>query len=176
MDHHKNFSSLANKLSNKITNLLTEQKIESLAKDIGFVKHDSVKLNGWKFLDMLLLNNFNHEKLSLNDLALQLHHRYGISTSKQGINDRFTYAAVRFFHAVLEEVLASVKIDEGNMPILDSFPQVRIKDSTAFQLPALQYPIPIYHFSPFTETVIQKKSDYVKIIQPFSVISSKRPV
>ena len=134
--HHKKISSLANKLSHEITNLLTEQKIESLAKDIGFVKHDSVKLNGWKFLDMLLFTHFNHEKLSLNDLALQLHSRYGISISKQGINDRFTYAAVRFFHAVLEEVLASVRIDEGNMPILDSFPRVRIKDSTAFQLPA----------------------------------------
>jgi hypothetical protein len=40
---------------------------------------------------------------------------------------------------------------------------------------ALQYPIPIYHFSPFTETDIQKGSVYVEIIQPFSVISSKRP-
>lgn len=135
MDNHKNFSSLANKLSDKITNILTEQKIDSLAKEIGFVKHDSVKLNGWKFLDMLLFTHFNHEKLSLNDLALQLNHRYGIRISKQGINDRFTPTAVEFFHAVLEEVLATISISDTNMPILDSFPQVRIKDSTSFQLP-----------------------------------------
>lgn len=136
MDHNKKFTSLANKLSDKITNILTEQKIESLAKEIGFVKHDSVKLNGWKFLDMLLFTHFNHEKLSLNDLALQLNHRYGISISKQGINDRFTQTAVKFFHAVLEEVLVSAKISDKHMPILDSFSHVRIKDSTAFQLPA----------------------------------------
>src|SRR6056297_3689879 len=133
MDHHKKFSSLANKLSDKIINLLTEQKIESLAKEIGFIKHDSVKLNGWKFLEMLLFTHFNHEHLSLNDLALQLHQRYGIVISKQGINNRFTHVAVRFFRAILEEVLASTLTTEQPMPILDKFPHVRIKDSTAFQ-------------------------------------------
>ena len=136
MENLNKFSSLANKLSDKITNLLTKEKIESLAKELGFVKHDSVKLNGWKFLDMLLFTHFNHERLSLNDLALQLHQRYGITISKQGINDRFTQTAVRFFHAVLEEVLASTEMYDTHMPILDSFTQVRIKDSTAFQLPS----------------------------------------
>jgi hypothetical protein len=136
MDDHNKFTSLTHKLNDKITNFLTEQKIESLAKDIGFVKHDSIKLNGWKFLDMLLFTHFNHEKLSLNDLSMQLHHRFGITISKQGINDRFTHTAVKFFHAVLEEVLSSTKMCDNHMPILDSFTRVRIKDSTAFQLPA----------------------------------------
>jgi len=143
MGTHKKFSSPASTLSDKITNLLTEQKIESIAKEIGFIKHDSVKLNGWKFLDMLLFTHFNHERLSLNDLALQLHQRYGIVISKQGINNRFTHVAVRFFRAILEEVLASTLTTEQPMPILDKFPHVRIKDSTAFQLPsnlACQYP------------------------------------
>jgi hypothetical protein len=143
MGTHKNFSSLASKLSDKITNLLTKQKIESIAKEIGFIKHDSVKLNGWKILDMLLFTHFNHERLSLNDLALQLHQRYGIVISKQGINNRFNHVAVQFFRAILEEVLGSTLSRDDYMPILDNFTNVRIKDSTAFQLPSnlsFQYP------------------------------------
>ena len=38
----------------------------------------------------------------------------------------------------------------------------------------LQYPIPIYHFSPFAETDIQKRSDYVELIRLYYVISPRK--
>ncbi len=128
-----NFRKETKSLSEEITNLLTEENINAIAKEIGFVKRDSQKLDGFKFLDMLLFTEFNNKELSLNSMAIQLQDRYGIMISKQAVDLRFSDLSVKFFKILLEKVL-NMNIEHDNINFLD-FERVRIKDSTAFKLP-----------------------------------------
>lgn len=123
----------AQKLGVEITKLLSEENINRIAVEAGFVRRER-KLNGFKFLDMLLFTHFNHKELSLSDLSDQLWERYEIVITKQAIDERFTEGAVIFLKAVLESTLKmSIHIDKK----LDftKYTKVRIKDSTSFQLP-----------------------------------------
>lgn len=130
-----NFSAKTKNLSKEITNFLSEENINSIAKEIGFVERKSPKFDGFKFLDLLLFTEFNHKKLSLNCMALQFQERYGIMLSKQAVCWRFSDLSVKFFKMLLERVLnINVMDDISNIGITE-FKKVRIKDSTAFKLP-----------------------------------------
>ena len=128
-----NFKFNANQLSNKITEILNEEYINNIAKECGLIIREG-KIDGYKFLDMLLFTHFNHKELSLNDLSLQLELRYNISITKQAIDERFTEVAVKFFKTVLEEVI-NISIQENLAIDFTEYDKVRIKDSTSFQLP-----------------------------------------
>jgi len=54
---------------------------------------------------MLLFTEFNHVKLILNELAIQLKLRSKIEISKQGIDERFNQAAVNFVKSILEKAI-----------------------------------------------------------------------
>ncbi len=123
----------ANQLSNKITEILNEDNINKKSKECGFTIRKG-KLDGFKFLDMLLFTHFNHKELSLNDLSVQLNCQYGIFITKQGIDERFTRAAVIFFKSILEDVI-NISINKQSKIDFTKYDKVRIKDSTAFQLP-----------------------------------------
>ena len=129
-----NFRNETKNLSEEITNLLTEENINAIARDIGFVKRDSHKLDGFKFLDMLLFTEFNNKELSLNSMAIQLQDRYGIMLSKQAVDWRFGDLSIKFFKVLLEKALKMNIEKNDNIDIAD-FKRVRIKDSTAFKLP-----------------------------------------
>lgn len=128
-----NFKLNANKLSKKITEIINEDNINIIAKDNGFFIRE-VKLDGFKFLDMLLFTHFNHKELSLNDLSIQLKIRYGITIRKQSIDERFTETAVKFLKTVLEKII-NIYVQKNNEIDFTKYANVRIKDSTAFQLP-----------------------------------------
>ena len=129
-----NFRNETKNLSEEITNLLTEENINAIAREIGFVKRDSHKLDGFKFLDMLLFTEFNNKELSLNSMAIQLQDRYGIMISKQAVDLRFNDLSVKFFKVLLEKVLNMNIENKNDINFLD-FERVRIKDSTSFKLP-----------------------------------------
>lgn len=130
---NKYFKLKVDNLSNEITNIMNEEKINQLAKATGFVKRE-IKLDGFKFLDMLLFTHFNYKELSLNDLSAQLKLRYNISIRKQSLDERFTESTVIFFKTVLEEIIHK-SIQKQNSIAFTKYDKVRIKDSTAFQLP-----------------------------------------
>lgn len=129
-----NYKINAHELSAEITNLLSEESINQLAIETGFVIRAGGKLDGFKFLDMLLFTHFNHKELSLNDLSVQLFKRFGIEMRKQSIDERFTNSAVNFFRAVLEKAI-NISIKRDIKIDFTEFEKVRIKDSTSFQLP-----------------------------------------
>lgn len=129
-----NFRNETKNLSEEITNLLSEENINAIAREIGFVKRDSNKFDGFKFMDMLLFTEFNHKELSLNSMALQLQDRYGIILSKQAVDWRFSDLSVKFFKVLLEKALKINIKKNDNIEIAD-FKRVRIKDSTSFKLP-----------------------------------------
>ncbi len=129
-----NLKKQTEKLGENITNLLSEGSINQIAKDIGFVKRDAGKFDGFKFLDMLLFTDFNHKELSLNSMALSFQERYGIILSKQAVDWRFSDLSVKFFKAVFEKAIG-ITIEKNNRIDFTEFEKVRIKDSTSFELP-----------------------------------------
>lgn len=129
-----NFRNETKNLSQEITRFLSKENINAIAREIGFVKRASHKLDEFKFLDMLLFTEFNSKKLSLNSMAIELHDRYGEMISKQAIDLRFNNLSVKFFKLLLEKVL-NMNIQKQNCIDFLGFERVRIKDSTAFKLP-----------------------------------------
>ena len=129
-----NFKLDAQKLSAEITKILNQDRVELLAKETGFSCREGGKINGYKFLDMLLFTHFNQKELSLNDLSIQIEKRYGIQMRKQSIDERFNANTVKFFKAVLKQAInTSIKPDDKIN--FTKYDRVRIKDSTSFQLP-----------------------------------------
>ncbi len=120
-------------LSTEIKNLLDANYINSMAKETGFILRDR-KIDGFVFLDMLLFTHFNHKKLSLNDMSVQLKKRFDIDISRQSIDERFTNRAVEFFKTVLEKAL-KVTISKHYKLDFTTYDRVPIKDATSFQLP-----------------------------------------
>lgn len=129
-----NFKNETKNLSTEITNFLTEENINDIAREIGFVVRDCNKFDGFKFLDMLLFTDFNHKELTLNSMALQLQDRYGIIISKQAVDLRFSELSVKFLKLLLEKVL-KLSIQKSDTISITNYNRVRIKDSTSFKLP-----------------------------------------
>ena len=125
----------ADQLSKEIIQILTPDFINQLARETGFIVRESTKLDGYKFLDILLFTEFNHDKLSLNDLCVQLKKRYDIEISKQSMDERFSDCATNFFKKVLSNVI-KVQIESDLDIDIGGFERVLIKDSTSFKLPA----------------------------------------
>lgn len=129
-----NFKLNAQMLSVEITKIINEDRINCFAKETGFTCREGGKLNGYKFLDMLLFTHFNFKKLSLNDLSVQLAKRYGITIRKQSIDERFNENAVKFLKSIMEEAI-KISINPNNKIDFTKYGKVKIKDSTSFQLP-----------------------------------------
>ncbi len=128
-----NFKFNAKKLSTEITKVLDNERINRLAVEANFIIRKG-KIDGFKFLDVLLFTYFNHKELSLNDLSVEILKRYDIIISKQSIDERFTDKAVIFFKSVLEDALNNVVYENYQLKFTQ-YNSVRIKDSTSFQLP-----------------------------------------
>ncbi len=118
----------------EITKLLDIEHINAIAKATGFTQRESGKINGFKFLDMILFTHFNQKKLSLNNMCVELIKRYGVHLMPQSLNERFNGASVIFFKRILAEAI-NLKI-KNNIDIdFTSYNRVLIKDATSFQLP-----------------------------------------
>ena len=109
---------------------MTEENINDIAREIGFVVRDYKKFDGFKFL----FTDFNHKELTLNSMALQLQDRYGILLSKQAVDIRFSELSVKFLKLLLEKVL-KLTIQKSDTISITNYNRVRIKDSTTFKLP-----------------------------------------
>lgn len=128
------FTKISEKLNSNLLDVFSENEIEKIARESGFVLKQS-KLSGFKFLDLLLFSKFDNEKLSLNDLSCRAADKHNIVISKQAINDRFTDKSVRFIKMIIEKFIKeNLDLDE-KIEFLSHFERIRIKDSTCFQLP-----------------------------------------
>ncbi len=130
----KDFELNVNDLGLEITDVLDVEYINSVAKECGFIQREGGKLDGFMFLDIILFTHFNHKELSLNDMSIHLCERYGIEITKQSIDERFNGLAIKFFTKILEKILDIKMKAVANIDFTDHS-QVRIKDSTSFQLP-----------------------------------------
>jgi len=116
--------------------------LDSTAKESGFIVRERI-VTGSNFVENLLFTKFNHSKLSLNQLAESLTRQTGLKISKQAVNEHFNQKSVEFMKRVLEKALKKIWLSNPYPDFIDAFPEVRIKDSTSFQLPeefAKRYP------------------------------------
>ena len=116
-----------------IEQFFTADVLEQLARDTRFVQRDS-KINGQNFFDIIV---FNHEQLkqqSLNDLAIDLTERYGVTITKQSLHDRFNERALTFLQQALERLLNQQLEVTPLLATASAFQRILIKDSICFQI------------------------------------------
>lgn len=105
-----------------------------MAVKTGFYKRSS-KLLPARFFELMLYMASIHDRCSLAQASNETAESFGISISKQGIDDRIDQHAVSFMRSIFEEQL-SQQIDGTIDPdYFKSFTRVTIKDSTRFDLP-----------------------------------------
>lgn len=130
----KGFNKISEKLSSNLLDFFSEDEIEKIARESGFVTNSS-KLSGFNFLDLLLFSKFDNEMLSLNDLSVQSADKHNVSITKQAINERFSAKSVGFIKLIIEKFITEHLERDEKIDFLSHFERVRIKDSTCFQLP-----------------------------------------
>jgi len=113
---------------------LSGKNVEECAKEAGFVKRTSL-VNGNRFLELLLLNSTKGALLSLEDLARDFEASYGLSISKQGIDERFNQEAVIFLKKIMTHLVEQHLSMKMNTNKEYRFTACRLKDSTRFGLP-----------------------------------------
>ena len=107
-----------------------------MAVESGFCQRTS-KLPPCVFFDLMFYATYLSRNISLEYLVSYLGDQYGIDMCKQSLDERFNERTVNFVQSVLSRLIreqfSSVLYSEA---FLSSFNQVRIKDSTKFNVPS----------------------------------------
>jgi len=104
------------------------------AVESGFYKRSS-KLLPSKFFDILLYSASIPGHFSLGQASCEIDERFGVSISKQSIDERFNEGAVNFIRSLFKEQLSQQLEGNINPDFLKKFRRVRVKDATRFDLP-----------------------------------------
>jgi hypothetical protein len=105
-----------------------------LARQHKFVQRSST-LKAHHFVDLLMFSNKPASESSLEDLVNDFCEQYGLSISKQSLQDRFNEFAVSFMSALVEVQLSR------KLPVVEKtdayhhFNRLRVKDSTRYTVP-----------------------------------------
>jgi len=124
---------LTDNLAVAIQRFFTDGILEQLAKKTEFVQRDS-KINGQNFFDIIVFNNDQLKQQSLNDLAIDLSERYGITITKQSLHDRLNDRALAFLQQALERLLNQQLDVAPLLAAATAFERILIKDSICFQI------------------------------------------
>ena len=129
-------------MSRTLSAFFSKEKIDAIAKETDFIKRERT-ITGSSFVETLLYSDFDHSKLSLGELAENFTTSTKELITRQAIEQRFTPETVSFFKRLIELALQELNLVADCYAFLKHFNQVRIKDSTSFQLPpgmAEKYP------------------------------------
>lgn len=118
----------------KVSSIYNPFHLQRKAVETGFYKRSS-KLLPSKFFDILLYGASINGSCSLNQASCEIAESYGISISKQGLNDRYDASAVAFVRSIFEEQLSRQIDGTIHADFLKKFSRARIKDSTRFDIP-----------------------------------------
>ena len=103
-----------------------------MARKSGFLKRES-KLKPQAFID-LIFYAVSGKTSSLQQIAKEASSEHSIVLSKQGLDNRFSETSVQFSKLLLEDVIANQLMSNQTFSTLDIFNQVKIKDSTKFNI------------------------------------------
>lgn len=124
---------LTDNLAVAIQQFFADDGLEQLATETKFVQRES-KINGQNFFDIIVFNNEQLKQQSLNDLAIDLSERYGITITKQSLHDRFNDRALAFLQQALEQLLNQQLDVAPLLATATAFQRILIKDSICFQI------------------------------------------
>jgi predicted transcriptional regulator len=124
---------LTDNLAIAIEQFFTDAALDQVARATKFVQRDS-KINGQNFFDIIVFNNEQLKQQSLNDLAIDLSERYGITITKQSLHDRFNERALAFLQQALERLLNQQLDVAPLLATVTAFGRILIKDSICFQI------------------------------------------
>jgi hypothetical protein len=114
--------------------ILSLPHLHELAVSSGFCSRSS-KLKAEVFFDLLFYTVSLEQGSSLSFMVSHLKSAYGVSMSKQSLNERFNSRCVEFIRAVLKEVLENRLSELYPGKLLPAFKRILIKDSTKFMAP-----------------------------------------
>jgi hypothetical protein len=137
ISHRKGSNMLANIIAHTgqaIQRFFDPEKTNLAAKTAKWIKRTS-KMDGFHFLNVLVLGFIKHPRASLNQLA-QFSSDLGVEISPQGLNERINEAAVEFLQARLAQALAELEPKRHRIQgVLDQFSEVYFQDGTVISLP-----------------------------------------
>lgn len=120
-------------ISKLIKELFSEDEINALAYDLGFLKRNG-KVTPVEFLNLCVFVCDEICTTPLSNLATKLEKRIKKPISTQGLNNRFNQYAVDFFKNFLGRLLEK-QFKLRKTKKLHCFNKIRIADSTGFKLP-----------------------------------------
>ncbi len=92
------------------------------------------KLNGHRFLDLIVFISENLKSQSLNDLSVILKTEHDVDITKQSLHERFNKHAVTFLRNALEKLIRT-QLDVGPYLLdLKGINRILVKDSVCFQV------------------------------------------
>lgn len=106
-----------------------------IARKSGFYKRSTEKLSPELFIDIVLYCACSTEKVSLEQACVEISEMHGIEIKKQSLDERFHQGALNFILSLLSEILQNQLLAEIDPAFLKEFSQVRITDSTKFDIP-----------------------------------------
>jgi hypothetical protein len=129
----KDLEDLARTLDVSISPFFSDDELDQLARESGFVKRTS-KLNGSLFLDLVVFNAESLKSQSLNDLSAIVKSEHRLDIIKQSLHERSNDKAVSFLKNALEKLLKQQLDVAPHLPVFEEINQILIKDSVCFQV------------------------------------------
>lgn len=118
----------------ELSTFFEQEQIESIARETEFVERES-KLTGMLFLSIFVFGASMYGNPTLEQFIGLLHmYMDDLTISRPGLHKRITDKAVKFFARILSLAM-QLNIPENPRLELPQFPNIRIWDSTSFQLP-----------------------------------------
>jgi len=122
-------------LLSEIKKCFSKKELEQLAKSSKFVRRNTSRLTGLSFLMMNVFDTTSGKERSLNDSCDWLLDNFGISMTKQSLDERYNTDAVRFIKLCFSRVLQIVNTGTVDRDLEIPFSKIQITDSTSFQIP-----------------------------------------
>lgn len=98
----------------ELSNFFEAEKLEQLGREVKFVERSTSRLSAWMFLQLNTCLIGNGKTESLNDLGVELFNHFGISLTKQSLDERFNIHGVTLMRKCLEQVFE--KVLSSNIP------------------------------------------------------------
>lgn len=118
----------------QVSRYFTPNELNQLAKECGFHKRCSGKIDGNLFLNLIVYHKECLKHQSLDQLCISLNQQYGIDITKQSLHERFNNYAVSFLKNALEKVMSKHLNKDRILKKINGFTRILIKDSTCFQV------------------------------------------
>lgn len=122
-------------LLSEIKTCFNSKELDELSKETKFIRRTTSRLTGTSFLMLNVFDTTDGKERSLDDSCDWLAEHFGISMTKQSLDERYNSQAVDYikacFYRVLKIVNSGVKSRSIDLP----FVKIQLTDATSFKIP-----------------------------------------